>query len=126
MGCRLNYQVCAAIEVAFHRTIEVSTARDRKRLQPRARFQPALVKLRVFQKYVECGRHRRVQSASAVAKPAADNVKIKKQPRRIRYHLECREGARLLLHRRPRAEPIYSRNVIRDIAVAEMQNWLVQ
>src|ERR1035437_8533635 len=126
MGCRLNYQVCAAIEVAFHRTIEVSTARDRKRLQPRARFHPALVELRVFQKYVECGRHRGVQAASAVAKTAADNIKIEKPPRRVRYHLKRRERVRLLLHRCPRAEPVHSRHVIRDVAVAEMQNRLVE
>src|SRR5208337_3012456 len=89
-------------------------------------LQTALIELRVFQKYVERGRHRGVQSATAVAKPAAENIKIEKPPRRIRYHLQWRERVGLLLHRRPRAEPVNRRHVIRDIAVAEMQNLPVQ
>src|ERR1019366_10190492 len=126
MSCRLNYQVCGAIEVAVHRPPKFQTLRPVCASRPGARFQPALVELRVFQKYVERGRHRGVQSASAVAKTAADNIKIKKPPRRICYHLEWRERVRLLLHRRPRAEAVNRRHGIRDIAVAEMQNLPVQ
>src|SRR5580704_17372541 len=95
-------------------------------LNSSARFQAALVYLRVFQEHVESGRHSSVQSASAFAEAAADNVEVEKSPRWIRDHLERSERVRFLLHRGARAETVNRRHMIRGVAITAMQNRFVE
>src|SRR5271166_3102362 len=87
-----------------------------------ARFELALVELGVLEEYVERRGHRGIQAAAAVAKAAAQDVEVEKSPHRVGEHLDRREGGRLLFHRAACREAIYRRDVIRDVAIAEVQD----
>src|SRR5579863_1596265 len=113
MAARLTYQVWRAIEA-------------RRGLSVEARADSAFVELGVFEKNVKGSGHRRVQTASAIAKAAAQKIKVEKSPRRIGQHANRNESRGLVLRRGARAEAINRRDMIGHIAIAEMQNRILQ
>src|SRR5690348_95189 len=89
-------------------------------------MQPALVKLGVLEEDVEGCAQRRVEPASSLAEAAAQKIKVYEAPGRIGDHPDRSETSRLAFDRGLRAQAVDRRDMVSDVAVAEMENRRLQ
>src|SRR6266851_2688560 len=85
-------------------------------------FELAFIDLRILEKDVERRSHRSVKSAPAVAKAAAQYIEVEEAPQRMCDHSNRGKRRRIGFGGSACAEAVHRRDVVGDVAIAEMQN----
>src|SRR6266849_5920043 len=85
-------------------------------------FELAFIDLRILEKDVERRGHRSVKSASPVAEAAAQYIEVEEAPQRMGDHSNRGKRGRIGFGGRACAEAVHRRDVVGDVAIAEMQN----